>query len=86
MLTVGIVVGVLLIVLFGIPVAASWAEKSSGTGSSGGGAFGVMQEIFHPAAHNANIVLTQQKERTDPAPIPGDDENKEPEPDQTQSP
>jgi hypothetical protein len=58
MLTAAIIVIVLIVAfVFGVPFVAGRAEHNSATGASGAsGAFGIMQEIFHPAAHEANIV------------------------------
>lgn len=84
MLVAGMVVVVLLGVFFGVPYLAHRSETSDGGGSTSGGPFGVFEEIFHPAAHDANIVRMEQKERVAPAPTPADgddDDEEEAEPD-----
>ena len=80
MLTAAIIVVVLILaVVFGIPFVAGRAEHNSATGASGtSGAFGIMEEIFHPAAHDANIVKMEIQRKKDVAES-GDGE--EPEPD-----
>ena len=73
MLTAAIIVVVLVVAfVFGVPLIAGRAEHNSATGASGAsGAFGVMQEIFHPAAHDANIVkmeIQRKREVAEPEP------------------
>lgn len=69
MLTAAIIVVVLIVaVVFGIPFVAGRAEHHSATGASGAsGAFGIMEEIFHPAAHDANIVKMEIQRKKDVA-------------------
>ncbi len=79
MLTAAIIVVVLIVVFaFGVPFVAGRAEHNSATGASGAsGAFGVMQEIFHPAAHDANVVKMEIQRKKDVAEI-GDGDTPEP--------
>ncbi|VXB95579.1 hypothetical protein [Aeromicrobium sp. 9AM] len=79
MLTAAIIVVVLIVVfVFGVPFVAGRAEHNSATGASGAsGAFGVMQEIFHPAAHEANIVKMEIQRKKDVAES-GDGDDRDP--------
>lgn len=81
MLTAAIIVVVLIVAFFfGVPYVAGRAEHNSATRASGASsAFGIMQEIFHPAAHDANIVkmeILRKKEVAESG--DGDDPESEP--------
>lgn len=60
-----------------LPWVAQRTRDNAG-GGGGGGTLGVLQEIFHPAAHRAEHSLVQHKERGQPAP---DAEDEDPTPD-----
>jgi hypothetical protein len=62
---VGVVLVVLTAIFFGLPWAADSMVRNSGSGR-GGGTFGVFQELFHPAAHKAEIVIMEQQHRKTP--------------------
>ena len=64
----GVVAAVLL-----LPWLAQRTMDNAG-GAGGGNPFGVLQEIFHPAAHRAEHSVVEQKEREQPAPD-GEDDN-----------
>ncbi len=53
------------------------AGGAGGGGGGGGGTLGVLQEIFHPAAHRAEHSIVQLKEREQPA---SDSEDEDPGP------
>lgn len=72
-----------ILLLLGLPIVAamiysiydSRRRKRLGLGkrrASMGGAFGVMDELFHPNAHEARIVIEQKQEERVPLPSPED--------------
>jgi len=79
MLTAAIIVVVLAVAfVFGVPLIAGRTEHSSATGASGAsGAFGIIQEIFQPAAHDANVVKMEIERKRDVAES-GDGDEPEP--------
>jgi hypothetical protein len=48
------------------------SNKSRSSGSSGGGAFGIADEVFNPSKYEAQVELDRQTILPAPAPIPGD--------------
>lgn len=48
------------------------SNKSRSSGSSGGGAMGIGDEVFNPTRHEAQLELDRQTVLPAPAPLPGD--------------
>ncbi len=76
----------IILVLIALPIVAatifsiydSRRRKRLGLGkrrASMGGAFGVMDELFHPNAHEARIIIEQKQEERVPMPSPEDKEH-----------
>lgn len=69
-----IIVGVLG-VLFYVAQHVGWIDlsnKSKSSGSKGGSALGIGDEVFHPTRHEAQVELDRQTVLPAPAPVPGD--------------
>ncbi|MEY3537550.1 MAG: hypothetical protein RL645_364 [Actinomycetota bacterium] len=75
-----------ILVLLALPIVAaaifsiydSRRRKRLGLGkrrASMGGGFGVMDELFHPNAHEARIIIEQKQEERVPMPSPEDKEH-----------
>lgn len=55
----------------------SWLRRSMGKRPSGvGGMLGVMNELYNPSAHSAQIIVEEQREAIKPMPSPEDKPNK----------
>jgi hypothetical protein len=70
-----IVIVVGLAVLFYIAQHFGWIDlsnKSKTSGSKGGSALGIGDEVFHPTRHEAQVELDRQTVLPAPAPLPGD--------------
>ena len=71
---VGVSIVVVLAIVLGLPWFADRMVRGGGGAGGGGNAFGVLQEIFHPAAHRAESAIVEQQERKAPA-DDGEDED-----------
>jgi hypothetical protein len=71
---VGVGLVVVVAVFLGLPWAADRMVRSSGGSGGGANALGVLQEIFHPAAHRADSSIVQEQERKAPIEA-GEDED-----------
>ncbi|MCU1440911.1 MAG: hypothetical protein JWP85_1908 [Rhodoglobus sp.] len=70
-----IVIVVAVGVLFYIAQHFGWIDlsnKSKSSGSKGGSALGIGDEVFHPTRHEAQIEMDRQTVLPAPAPLPGD--------------
>lgn len=61
-----IVAAVLVVVFLLVPWFAQRMQEVASDSSGGAGVFGVLEEVFHPSAHRAQVVVEQQKEQADP--------------------
>jgi hypothetical protein len=65
-------------VLFYVAQHFGWIDlsnKSKSSGSKGGSALGIGDEVFHPTRHEAQVELDRQTVLPAPAPLPGDGDN-----------
>lgn len=61
---IGILVAVVLVgLVLLIPMFAQRMQDVASDSSAGSNAFHVLEEVFHPAAHRAQVVQEQQKEQ-----------------------
>ena len=68
MLTGLLVAAVLVAVFLLVPWFAQRMQDLASDSSGGSGVFGVLEEVFHPAAHRAQLVQEEQREQRAPVP------------------
>lgn len=71
MLIAGVIIAAFVVAFFALPYVAQLSQDSSSKGSTSSGPLGILDEIFHPGAHESKIVIEQLKERKGEAPAPG---------------